>query len=473
MRKKLLSILVLSILVASTFVGCVSRPPTLAILSIAEGNVSVMKAGTGSWTEAQEGMSLEEGDAIKTGDDSSAEITFSEGSTVELQAGTEIEIASLDIPTGTGSTTITLEQTIGSVIFRVTKIVDAASRYEVETPTGVVAVRGSIMQVNVTEDGTTWVTNLEGDIWASAQGVELQVPQGQQCIIRPGQAPELVMVAAGAMHTVGLKADGTVVVAGDNEYGQCDVGDWADITQVAAYAFHTVGLKADGTVVAVGDNDDGQCDVGNWTGITQIAVGTSHTLGVKSDGTVVAAGNNTRGQCDVGNWTGIIQVDTVGGEHRAGSPMWVQLAYTVGLKADGTVVAVGDNVYWQCNVTSWTGIVQVAPGTGHTVGLKADGTVVAVGNNDYGQCDVSAWTDITQVAAGGYHTVGLKADGTVVAVGYAGLTWLEPVNVGGWTDIVQVAAGGEHTVGVKSDGSVVAVGRDSEGQCDVDDWDLN
>ena len=61
---------------------------------------------------------------------------------------------------------------------------------------------------------------------------------------------------------------------------------------------------------------------------------------------------------------------------------------TVGLKADGTVVAVGWNFYGQLDVDSWTGIQQVAAGGNHTVGLKADGTVVAVGKNSFGQCDV-------------------------------------------------------------------------------------
>jgi len=191
MRKRLLSMLVLSVLLASTLVGCGSSS-TLTILSITEGNVSVMKAGTGSWVEAQVGMSVEAGDSIKTGDNSSAEITFSEGRTIELQAGTEIEIASLDISTDVGSTTVILEQTIGSIIFRVTKVIDPGSRYEVETPTGVVAVRGSAMQVCVIEDGTTWAINLKGDIWAVAQGVEIQIPEGRQCIVRPGQPPELI-----------------------------------------------------------------------------------------------------------------------------------------------------------------------------------------------------------------------------------------------------------------------------------------
>ena len=84
-------------------------------------------------------------------------------------------------------------------------------------------------------------------------------------------------VSAGDYHTVGLKADGTVVATefigvyyyGDYYfgYGQCDVDGWTDIVAVSAGVSHTVGLKADGTVVAVGNNDNGQCDVDGWTDI--------------------------------------------------------------------------------------------------------------------------------------------------------------------------------------------------------------
>ncbi|MDQ0194807.1 hypothetical protein J2T20_003178 [Paenibacillus wynnii] len=67
----------------------------------------------------------------------------------------------------------------------------------------------------------------------------------------------------------------------------------------------------------------------------------------------------------------------------------------------------------------------IAAGRRHTVGLKSDGTVTAVGDNKYGQCDVSGWRDIVAVAAGNVHmatntgnahTIGLKSDGTVAAV---------------------------------------------------------
>jgi hypothetical protein len=192
MRKKLLIILALTILIASTLVGCgQNSPSTLTIISITNGDVFVMKAGTDDWTEAEVGISLEVGDCIKTGDDSGAEITFFDGSTIELKPGTEIEIASLDIST-TGSTTISLKQTIGSTVSRVTKLLDPASSYEVETPTGVAAVRGTVALISVGGDGTTLITNLEGIIYAIAQGVELQVSKEQRCVINPDQPPELI-----------------------------------------------------------------------------------------------------------------------------------------------------------------------------------------------------------------------------------------------------------------------------------------
>jgi len=103
-----------------------STPSTLTMLSITEGNVFLMKAGTDSWIEAQVGMSLEIGDIVKSGDSSSAEITFFDGSTIELQAGTEIEVASLNISTDTGSTTISLKQALGDTVSRVTNLVDPA-----------------------------------------------------------------------------------------------------------------------------------------------------------------------------------------------------------------------------------------------------------------------------------------------------------------------------------------------------------
>ena len=265
---------------------------------------------------------------------------------------------------------------------------------------------------------------------------------------------QIVAIAAGDSHTVGLRRDGTVAAVEDNEYGQCDVSDWRDIVAVAAGEKYTVGLRRDGTVAAVGRNKYGQCDVSGWTDIVAVAAGGAHTVGLRRDGTVVAVENNEYGQCDVSGWSDIVAV-AAGGAH------------TVGLRRDGTVAAVGSDFYGQCDVSGWSDIVAVSAGDWHTVGLRRDGTVAAVGYNEYGQCDVSGWTDIVAVAAGFRHTVGLRRDGTVVAVGYNGYGRCD---VSDWSNIVSVSAGGWHTVGLRSDGTVAAVGRNDSGQCNVDNW---
>jgi alpha-tubulin suppressor-like RCC1 family protein len=57
------------------------------------------------------------------------------------------------------------------------------------------------------------------------------------------------------------------VAVGSNDSGQCDVADWSEIVAVAAGSTHTLGLRGDGTVVAAGSNEHGQCDITDWDAI--------------------------------------------------------------------------------------------------------------------------------------------------------------------------------------------------------------
>lgn len=63
---------------------------------------------------------------------------------------------------------------------------------------------------------------------------------------------------------MGVQKNGTVVYSSrtiviDDE--RHNISDWRQIEKVSAGGFHSVGLKADGTVVAVGSNDYGECNV--------------------------------------------------------------------------------------------------------------------------------------------------------------------------------------------------------------------
>jgi hypothetical protein len=236
MHKKLLSILALTILITSVLVGCSEAPSdssTLTILSITEGDVFVRKAGTDDWTDATVEMSLQVGDTIKTGDDSGAEITFFDGSTLELEAGTQIEITALASSPDTGTKTITLMQTIGTTISRVTKLLDPASTYAVETPSGVAAVRGTIMIVRIVfddpdyEDGTVLITNLEGHPYYIGNGEELHFSEGAQ-VIAASETTEIVQLSLAVDDIAVTDAHTPVTVAApgvlDNDSGLI-VGD--------------------------------------------------------------------------------------------------------------------------------------------------------------------------------------------------------------------------------------------------------
>ena len=271
-------------------------------------------------------------------------------------------------------------------------------------------------------------------------------------------------IVTGNNFTVAVKSDGTVIAAGINDVGECNVEYWSDIVTVSAGAAHTVGLKSDGTVVACGYSESGQCDVADWDNIVAISAGSTHTVGVKIDGTVIACGTNDDGRCNVQNWSNIVSVSS-GAYH------------TVGLESDGTVIACGDNQYGQCNVDEWADIVAISAGNEFTVGLKSDGTVVACGRYGDTQGSIDEWTEIVAISAGYMYIVGLKSDGTVMICDNSEFHDMFIDNfedakndVQDWTDVVAVCAGFAHVVGLKLDGTVVAAGDSQLGQCDVSDW---
>lgn len=178
-----------------------------------------------------------------------------------------------------------------------------------------------------------------------------------------------------------------------------------------------------------------------------IFAGVFHTVGIKKDGTVIAVGNNNSGECNVSGWNNIISISAGYG-------------YTVGLKKDGTVVATGINDYGQCDVSDWHDIVAICAGGHHTVGLKKDGTVVAIGINNDGQCNVYYWKNIVCISAGDRFTIGVNTDGTLLVAGEQSRIRSR------WEDIRSVSSWGTHIIGIKNNSMVVT----NEKNTSIDEW---
>jgi hypothetical protein len=167
-----------------------TRAESFTLISALQGDVTLLKAGGSFWTPATTGTRLSVNDTINTGASAGATVTFFEGSTIELQENTRIQVLEINSSNGIQAIAISVSQEMGQTISRVVKLSVSASRYEVVTPAAAAAVRDSTMLVEVAADGTTSVGNIEGHITVTAQGIELDIPEGRHSIVIPGSAPE-------------------------------------------------------------------------------------------------------------------------------------------------------------------------------------------------------------------------------------------------------------------------------------------
>ena len=316
----------------------------------------------------------------------------------------------------------------------------------------------ALARANSTNSGaySVLVANAYGSVISSNAllGVVSIVAWGDNTVAQitvPPAAINVVAIAAGAWHSLALRADGVVVAWGNNWNGQCDVPAMLkDAVAIAGGGYHGLALKADRTVVAWGADYYGQAtvpaDLGN---VTAIAAGTWHSLALRADRTVVAWGDNTWGQTTVPSGLSNVVAVSAGGNHN------------LVLKADGTVVAWGENTDAQGNfagqsVVPWglTGVVAISAGEYHSLALKGDSTVVAWGDNSQNQASPpTGLTGVIAISGGGAHSLALKSDGTLVAWGNNWNGQCEVPSV--VTNTVAIAAGGYHTLALLDDGALV------------------
>jgi len=183
----------------ATGTSLISAPP--GIISSVLGEVLVQENGSDTWAEATTGMKLEVGDHFKTEDDGYALLVFFEASVMEVLANSEIAIAELATVADTGSTIVRLRQSIGNTINRVERLIDPASRYEVETPAGSLMVRGTVFTVQVRSDGYTVVVCEEGNVWFSAGGVAVLLGEQMESSAPPGGTPSFPSLSTGPTPT--------------------------------------------------------------------------------------------------------------------------------------------------------------------------------------------------------------------------------------------------------------------------------
>lgn len=193
-----------------------TTPPTSLYCALTEisGNITILQTGTNNWIEAKLGMYLQAGDTINTSANGMALLTFSDGSSVELQPNTEIGISELSVNSQNNSTNIKMEQLLGTTINRVQKLINSDSSYEITTSSGTAVVRGTEFTIAVLADGTTAATVTEGNVWMTAQGETVEIGADQTSTIYPGSPPSSPEPAQSIIFDVGVPYSQTLAASG-------------------------------------------------------------------------------------------------------------------------------------------------------------------------------------------------------------------------------------------------------------------
>lgn len=282
------------------------------------------------------------------------------------------------------------------------------------------------------------------------------------------------IMSAGINNSITITNMGRIKTAGINGYEQLSVDSWENVISVDIYGSLTIGLLNDKTAKIAGtyNKNNKISNLEQWNDLIDVAAGEQFVVGLKSNGDVIADGHDGDHQIDADGWEGIAAIDT-------GSRFVVGLTETKELIFSGFDNGQADKFdsLSKEQKEEWKDVVNISAsggekngrGGGHTVGLKSDGTLVAIGDNSFGQCDFSnkeKWSDIVKVATGDWYTVGLKSDGTVVMTGenFSGCKYIDEDILNKYDNIVDIAAGYGQTLLLTEDGEIICFGFDDEGK---------
>lgn len=150
---KIIKLVCITVLVLGICYPLLAQETAKRVASIAEisGTVEV-KTPKEKWKPAEVGMVLNEGDIIRVKADSYALLNVdgkAETATVEVKANSQLRLAELIENKTDESQTTLLDLALGEVLIKAKKIHTEKSKFEVKTPTSVVAVRGTTFSVTV------------------------------------------------------------------------------------------------------------------------------------------------------------------------------------------------------------------------------------------------------------------------------------------------------------------------------------
>ena len=162
------------------------------------GRVEVQRGGKGNWQALWQNDMIKTGDIVRSQAASTAEFKWADGTRWKIMPETQITVEKSTHNTVQRADQSQLKLSSGKVFIRIVKALSPASRFEVETPTAVAAVRGTIFSVEY-QNGQSEVAVFKGRVAVKSAGEETLIEPGKAAISKaPGDLSQASDAAADA-----------------------------------------------------------------------------------------------------------------------------------------------------------------------------------------------------------------------------------------------------------------------------------
>ena len=162
--------------------------PADGIVSFVKGMADVQSQGSKEWKPLSMNDRIKEGSKIRTDDQSAVEITFEDGNSFLQSSNTTLGLSTAR-KTKTNLARYKLFLDIGKTITKIKSATGRESRFEIETPSSVCAVRGTIFRTSVDATDATRSEVLQGIVDVAAMNHKVKVNEGEGTLVKKGEPP--------------------------------------------------------------------------------------------------------------------------------------------------------------------------------------------------------------------------------------------------------------------------------------------
>jgi hypothetical protein len=162
--------------------------PADGLVSFVKGIADVQPQGSKEWKPLSMNDRVKEGSKIRTDDQSAVEITFEDGNSFLQSSGTTIGLSTAR-KTKANLARYKLFLDIGKTITKIKSATGRESRFEIETPSSVCAVRGTVFRTSVDADDATRSEVLQGIVDVAAMNHKVKVNEGEGTLVNKGEPP--------------------------------------------------------------------------------------------------------------------------------------------------------------------------------------------------------------------------------------------------------------------------------------------